>query len=77
MKQLIIWHKPKDDSYYYRIVNGTYSQYRVGFKNQYEHVIVLVIDDIWYREPQKKSIKKKVLTSSISFLQNKLNKIER
>lgn len=77
MKQLIVWHKPKDDSYYYRIVNGTYAEYRVGFQNNYGHEVCLIIDDIWYREPTKKSIKKRVLTNSISFLQNKLNKIER
>lgn len=73
MKQLVVWHKLKDDSYYYRIVSGNYANYRLGFKNQYDHEVVLIIDDIFYREPTKKSIKKRVLTKTISFLQNKLN----
>lgn len=70
MKLLVVWHNSKKDSYYYRIVSGNYVEYRVGFKNQYDHEIVLIIDDIFYREPQKKSIKKRVLTGAISFLQN-------
>lgn len=72
MKHLVVWHKPKDDSYYYRIVTSDYAEYRVGFRNGYDHEVVLVIDDIFYREPRKKSIKERVLTRFISFLQNKL-----
>ena len=69
MRQIVIWHKLRDNSYYWRDVMGTYAKYEIGFKNQFGHEIVLIIDDIWYRQPQKKSLRKKMLTRLISFLQ--------
>ena len=68
MKKIVIWYKPKDNSYYYKIVRGCYCNYEVGYINRYGHVIILVIDifkDIYY----KPSLKKRVLTKIISFLQ--------
>lgn len=69
MKKIIVWHKPRDDSYYYRIVNGTYANYSIGFKNSYDHEVVLIIDEVFNYQPPKKSLKKKLLTRLISFLQ--------
>lgn len=73
MYNLIVWFNPNKNIYYYKLVRGTYSQYRVGFKNQYGHEVVLIIDDVLYHKPSKKPIKQRVITSLISFLQNKLN----
>lgn len=73
MKSIIVWYNPNKDVYYYKVSSGTYAKYFVGFRNQYNHEIVLIIDSVFYRKPQKLSMKKRVLRKAISFLQNRLN----
>lgn len=71
MYKVIIWKK-KDNSYYHKKVTGFYSRYYIGYKNQYDHEIVDIID--FYKEySNSMSFRKKVLTKTISFLQ-KLNR---
>ena len=76
INHLVIWYNPNKDIYYYRFVTSDYVNYKIGYKNQYGHVVILVIDNV-YREQYviKKylSIRKMVLTRLIAFLQ-KLNK---
>lgn len=72
MKKIIVWHNLKTNTYYFKIVNGYYANYHVGYKNSYNHVVILMIDlykDIYYKPP----FLKKVLTKYISFLQ-RINK---
>lgn len=69
MKKIIIWHNLNKDTYYYRIVKGFYRNYEVGFINQYNHQIILIIDIYkeftqFYKMPWKKRVIKK----AISFL---------
>lgn len=48
-RKLIIWYNPNTKSYYHKIVRGHYSNYELGFKNNYDHVIVYIIDDIYFK----------------------------
>lgn len=46
MKKLVVWYKPNQNTYYYRITKGLYHErydYKVGSYNSYGHKIVLVI----------------------------------
>lgn len=66
-RYIIVWRKP-DNTYYHRKVNGFYTNYQIGYENQYNHKIVDIID--FYIEYQKPmSLRKRVLTNTISFLQ--------
>lgn len=68
MNQIIVWHNLNKNTYYYKIIKGTYKKYSVGYINQYNHEVILIIDNI-YTEIYKVSKRKKVLTKLISFLQ--------
>ena len=65
--KLVIWFNPNRNIYYYRLIRGFYNNYVVGNKNQYDHVIVLVID-LEY-EKQRTSIRKRLIRRFISFLE--------
>lgn len=41
---IVIWYNPNKNIYYYRKVKGGYQDYYVGYKNQYNHEVVLLID---------------------------------
>ena len=68
MRRIIVWHNLNNDSYYYRIVSGNYAKYEIGFRNQYNHEVILIVDS-GYFEKNKTSFKKKVIMRLISFLQ--------
>ena len=72
MYKIIVWYNPNKNTYYYKKTKETYSNYYVGFKNQYEHEVVVIIND-YENKRYKISLKNKVLKRLISFLQ-KLNK---
>lgn len=42
-KYIVVWRNFRSDTYYYKISNFTYFNYYIGFKNQYGHVVVLII----------------------------------
>lgn len=42
-KIIVVWFDEKCNRYYYKIVRQTYQSYQVGFINQYNHRIVLII----------------------------------
>ena len=76
MRKLILWHNLNKDTYYHKFVEGTYTKYYVGMKNQYNHVVVDVIEHSDFQpviEKKYVSIRKMVLTPIIAFLQ-KINK---
>lgn len=70
-KILIVWFNPNKNTYYYKIVWGWYANYYIGYRNQYNHVVVLIIDKIEFRIP-KEPLKRRVLTRIINYLQRKL-----
>ncbi|MDD6224162.1 MAG: hypothetical protein PUB18_04085 [bacterium] len=72
MYKVIVWKNLNKNTYYYKIVKGTYKNYFIGYVNQYNHEVIIIIDNI-YLSSYKVPIKKKVLTRAISFLQ-KLNR---
>lgn len=66
--KIIVWLKPNSHTYYYKIVRGFYADYYVGYKNSYNHEVILIIDV--YRDlVHKEKLLKKVLKKLISFLQ--------
>lgn len=70
-RYLIVWHNLNNDSYYYRFIDIISNKYEVDYINQYNHKIILMID--MFRLLERKSLKEKVITKLISFLQ-KFNK---
>ena len=69
MKSMVIWYNPHKDIYYHKLVNGSYiaTDYSIGYRNSYDHVIVHKIDDFdYYRK--RVPIKRKVAKKLISFL---------
>lgn len=43
-RYITIWFNRNKNQYYYKKVKGTYMQYTVGYVNQYDHELLLVID---------------------------------
>lgn len=39
---IVCWVKPNGE-YYYKFVKGTYTNYYIGFKNSYDHEVILII----------------------------------
>lgn len=67
MRYIIVWKK-KDNTYYYRKVRGSYTNYYIGYENQYGHEIICIID--YYKEFEKPiSFRKRVIRKIISLLQ--------
>ena len=62
-----MWFNPHKEQFYYKLVRGFYKKYEPGFKNQYDHVVCLVIPIEFKitREKFKVTLIKKV----ISFLE--------
>lgn len=63
LNRIIIWKK-LDNTYYYRIIKGHYSDYFVGYQNSYGHEVVLIIDNLEYRIkkiPRKVRLKKQLI----------------
>lgn len=74
MKSVIVWYRPKENKYQYKVVYNLFDRYYEGFVNQYGHIVVLVIDiykDLIYKEP----LRKKVLSRIIGFLQKIYRKL--
>lgn len=67
MKCIVVWYNPHKDIYYWKYVYNLFDKYYVGYTNQYDHKVIVVIDlfrDIIYKVP----LRKKVLRKIISFL---------
>lgn len=65
---LVIWFNKNKNSYYYKFVSGFYCKYEVGYVNQYDHEVIMIID-VYNDLLKKVSLKKRVITKLISFLQ--------
>lgn len=69
MKKIIIWHNLNKDIYYYKIVKCCYRNYYVGYHNQYNHEIILIIDIYKdFFKFKKMPFRKRVIKNLISFL---------
>lgn len=74
-RYIIVWFNPNCQCYYYKNINGYYlDNYYIGYKNAYNHEIILVIDI--YIEFQKrkfglKALKNKLIDKSIHWLERK------
>lgn len=42
--RIVIWVTPDKDKYYYKKIKGRSCKYYVGYKNQYSHEVILIID---------------------------------
>lgn len=62
---LVIWEKPNNEVYF-RNVSGWYSNYEVGYCNQYNHKVILVIKG--YIPYTREKFSKKLARKLISFL---------
>ena len=71
MKKIIVWHNLNKDIFYYKIVKGYYTDYKIGYKNQYNHEVILIIDDVYF-ETYKIPLKKRLLRKIISFLEKQI-----
>lgn len=72
MKRLIVWFNPNNKTYYYKIVKTYYVDYFVGYKNSYNHEVVLVIDNLYFEQKRTNSLKKRLIKKIIRFLNRKL-----
>lgn len=68
MSKLIIWYNPNTKTYYHKFVRGFYCNYEVGFKNQYNHEIVLVIDKV-VKRTIKLPLRNRLIKRLIRFLE--------
>ena len=62
-KVLVIWLKP-DNTYYWRVIKKNYN-YSIGYRNGYNHEIILVVDifkDFFYKEKFKNVVIKKLIS---------------
>lgn len=69
-RKLIIWYNPKKDVFYYKIVEGFYQRYYVGYKNSYNHEVILIIPVEF--KVKRPTLRKRLLMKVISFLEKKL-----
>lgn len=67
VNKLVIWFNPNKNIYYYRLIRGFYNNYAVGNKNQYDHVIVLVIELEYAKH--RTPFRKRLIRRLISFLE--------
>lgn len=63
MKFYVIWRRP-DNTLYFRYVRGTYKRYYIGYVNQYEHEVVLLIKP----NVSKVSIKDRIKYSLVRYI---------
>lgn len=70
----VVWLNKNNNTYYCKKVKGTYKNYYIGYENQYNHEVILIIreEDYYYK---KISIRKKFYKRVISFLENKCKKL--
>ena len=59
----VIWLKPSGEIYH-KYVSGHYTDYYIGMKNSYNHEVIHIIDDLYYRSsrpPFKLRLKRKLI----------------
>ena len=77
LRRLVVWRNLNKDTYYYKFVSGYYAPYKVGYKNQYNHEVILIIDDEDFQPVvYKVSLLKTVLRPLILLLRKVLKILE-
>lgn len=75
--RIVVFHNLTKDTYYYKKLKGFYSDYYVGYINQFNHEVILIIDIFEILEKNKKLGRKPSLkTRFIDRLQSFLEKIK-
>lgn len=67
-KKIIVWYNPRKKQYFYKSIYDHFKRYYVGYVNQYNHEVILVID-IYKDLIEKTPLKVKVINRLIRFLQ--------
>ena len=62
-----MWFNPHKEEFYYKFVRGFYKKYKVGSKNQYDHIVCLIIPVKFKIEREK--VKTRLIKKVISFLE--------
>ena len=68
MYKLVVWYNPHKQCYYHRIVRGYYTNYNIGFKNQYNHTIVYIVLLEKHYVVSKKRLKEVIIDNVILYL---------
>lgn len=72
-RYLVVWYNPHKQSYYYRLLKSNLSEYRLGFVNQYDHIVVLIDKiEFFYSKRLSVPVKTRIKKSMISFLEKNL-----
>lgn len=66
----IIWKRPNNDMYH-KLVKGYYTSYHIGYKNQYEHEVIYIINLNSYKRKRRINIKI-LLRRFLMYLYNKI-----
>lgn len=67
-KKIVVWYNRNSQTYYYKVIHDIVDKYIVGYTNQYNHEVILVID-IYKDLIEKTSLKCMVINRLIRFLQ--------
>ena len=68
MYKCVVWYNPHKNCYYHKIVRGYYTNYNIGFANQYNHTIVYVINLEKQFKVNKKRLKETIIDNIILYL---------
>ena len=66
--RIIVWKNLNADNYYYKKIKGFYNEYYIGFKNVYNHEVIMIIDLLDFYEEGRTSFKKRFIDKIISCL---------
>ena len=64
---VVIWYNPNNNSFYYRKYSFLTNRYEIGFKNNYGHEVVLIID---LTSHERISLKRRIVDKLIYHLKN-------
>lgn len=67
-KYIIVWLNRNKNEYYYKRVKGTYMKYEIGYVNQYNHEVILVINIPELYIKKRTSIRTKLINGLIHLL---------
>lgn len=69
--RIVVFHNLTKDTYYFKKLKGYFNQYYVGYINQYNHEVVLIIDVSEFLNCGRKSLKKRFIDRFIRFLEKR------
>lgn len=68
MRAIIVWYNPSKESYYYRTVFYA-DKFYIGYKNQYNHEVILIIDIDVLTYHTHVSFRKRLIKRLLRFLE--------